>query len=841
MKTTTLASVLLLLTIGIASADSPCGEYGPGDVNGDGVVNVLDAILVLRYLRGLEEFTPQQIRAADVDCNGEVEEDDAWLIVQFAVGRIDEFPCNPCVQEPIVTTDEATNITSTSATLWGRIIDDGGEECDYQFRYKMDGGEWRYLEWSGIATTDQGFGQTISDLVANSKYYFSVRAENSAGRTAWSIEREFRTASDGNCNTIAIGTGTSEWGYPMHTSWHDSRTQVIYLAGEIGNSGPITSLALDVVTPPGQTMNNWTIRMKHTTLSEYDDYFLEANDWTIVYQHDETIESPGWSTFEFDRPFEYNGTENLLVDFSHNNDSFTENGECRASRPGGVRSVYDFSDSKRRDPLDWVGSFLVPGSDYVPNVKLTIGDCRKPSQCGFSDDFEDSIFDPIWEVQQGELAIEEINGEIRFRGTTIRGDWDHGSKFETITFPEGDFEVEVDFRIPTFSGSGFRLVSLNAHSSGWNQTVSIFYSAENFYRVMSHNPRQFSNWLPLFGDEATSFHRMKLTYDSAMETFRGYVDGIFVGSLKAKMSGRVSFYFFPTTEKARVSVDARFDNFSLRVGPEPCPSQFRLLGGTGGDGPNPYSIVELQTDPVTEIPICPDSRYNPALDVSPEGALYGASSELRKIVNLSDGSCNVITLGPIDSNTRTYILMRSIAFHPDGTLYGVATGDGDLYRIDTTTAFATKVCQISEFVWGIDFSPNGTLYGASGSLYTLDPTTCQVTLVGPLPASINDIDFAPDGFIYGVDYDTNMLYKIDPLDGSVAQQYGPYETTLWGVASQVTTIPGLVQNSVSDGANALFNINDPSGRLDTILDLEASILEEQALREERQAVIESIK
>ena len=172
--------------------------------------------------------------------------------------------------------------------------------------------------------------------------------------------------------STTIGTGTSTWNYPMHTYWHDSRTQVIYLAGEIGASADIAALALYVDLLPGQPLNNWTIRMKHTAMNSYGTPSLDATGWTVVYQADEPVGSTGWRTFNFSTPFEYNNANNLLVDFSHNNGSWTSNGLCRYSSPGGTRTAYAESDSDHGDPLSWSGtsSPSVYGTTSVPNVQL---------------------------------------------------------------------------------------------------------------------------------------------------------------------------------------------------------------------------------------------------------------------------------------------------------------------------------------------------------------------------------------------------------------------------------------------------------------------------------------
>ena len=176
---------------------------------------------------------------------------------------------------------------------------------------------------------------------------------------------------EGYSHAVTIGAGKISWICPMCTGSQVARTQVIYLASEIERAGDITGLALEVTTVPGQILENWTIRMKHTNLSKYssDNCFLEADGWTVVYQNNESIDNKGWCKFEFQTPFEYNGTDNLMVDFSFNNSTSTSHGLCRVSSPGGKRSAYAASYDQQGDPLDWQDE--VNSHNNVPDVKLT--------------------------------------------------------------------------------------------------------------------------------------------------------------------------------------------------------------------------------------------------------------------------------------------------------------------------------------------------------------------------------------------------------------------------------------------------------------------------------------
>ena len=112
--------------------------------------------------------------------------------------------------------------------------------------------------------------------------------------------------------------------------------------------------------------------MKHTTQSYYSGYpQLETSGWTIVYQGNEPASPDGWRNFSFQTPFEYNGTDNLLVDYSFNNSSSSTNGVCFVSDTGATRVILAMSDSQHGDPLSWDSYTLgISIASAVPNLKL---------------------------------------------------------------------------------------------------------------------------------------------------------------------------------------------------------------------------------------------------------------------------------------------------------------------------------------------------------------------------------------------------------------------------------------------------------------------------------------
>jgi hypothetical protein len=193
-----------------------------------------------------------------------------------------------------------------------------------------------------------------------------------------------------------------------------------------------------------------------------------------------------------------------------------------------------------------------------------------------SDNFNDGVLNPEWHVQQNGCTITETGGQLRIQGTTVKSGWGNiNGIYTNYDFPEGNFDVSVDFSVPQFSGSGTRLIYLQAACS--SETVGIFYSVDYFYRVQTWTPSQFSDWLNPFGDEDSALHRMRLVYNFNQKILTGYVDNNFVGSLSAQMSGKVNFTIQAATETSGMVIDARFDNFN--VIPEPATIVLLTLGG----------------------------------------------------------------------------------------------------------------------------------------------------------------------------------------------------------------------------------------------------------------------
>jgi subtilisin family serine protease len=219
-----------------------------------------------------------------------------------------------------------------------------------------------HLEWNAIASTQyvgaafdvtvtarDATGSTLTDYGGPAPLY---------AFTAVSSPRD-------------VVTNTTVWNYPFSTYYQDARTQVIYLQSEVGGTALLTGLSLHVTQIPGQALRAWTIRLKHTPLSAYGENEWETDDWVIALQTNITISATGWVDFAFTTPFLYNGTDNLMVDFSFNNTSWTTDGSCWTATVASNRSLFFRTDSQYADPLDWSGIWPSGSvTNRVPTIRL---------------------------------------------------------------------------------------------------------------------------------------------------------------------------------------------------------------------------------------------------------------------------------------------------------------------------------------------------------------------------------------------------------------------------------------------------------------------------------------
>ncbi len=82
---------------------------------------------------------------------------------------------------PSVTTDNATNVEETTATLNGTLTNDGGEACEVRFQYGKTESYSDNTSWQAGKVTGNSFSENITGLDKGTLYHFRAQAKNTAG------------------------------------------------------------------------------------------------------------------------------------------------------------------------------------------------------------------------------------------------------------------------------------------------------------------------------------------------------------------------------------------------------------------------------------------------------------------------------------------------------------------------------------------------------------------------------------------------------------------------------------------------------------------------------------
>jgi len=238
----------------------------------------------------------------------------------------------------------------------------------------------RGTAYCSIIDDDTNLVHQLAFDAVPSKVYVDVpftligTARDVGGQIATNFNGPVHLLATENETFYTVGSNSSPFEFPLGSSYHDSRLQVIYWATELGLAGEITSLSLDVTNVPGLGLSNFTIRTKPFVPAQFPTATWEASGWTTNFQSDVAITSKGWVTFAFRAPYIFDGVTNVLVDISFNNSSYGTEGICRSTVVPALRAIGFRTDGAFGDPLAWSNAVPSPSLfNRIPNTRFTIG------------------------------------------------------------------------------------------------------------------------------------------------------------------------------------------------------------------------------------------------------------------------------------------------------------------------------------------------------------------------------------------------------------------------------------------------------------------------------------
>lgn len=138
-------------------------------------------------------------------------------------------------------------------------------------------------------------------------------------------------------STATVGSGTTALTDPFNTINTGSRSQYLWTAAELISgglsAGDLTGLRMDVVTL-GTTVYNLRIKFKQTLAASLNENSPETTGFTEVYFLNTPLTATGQTGFNFHTPFTWDGTSNLIAEFSFDNATSGTNSEVQGHDAG---------------------------------------------------------------------------------------------------------------------------------------------------------------------------------------------------------------------------------------------------------------------------------------------------------------------------------------------------------------------------------------------------------------------------------------------------------------------------------------------------------------------------
>ena len=182
---------------------------------------------------------------------------------------------------------------------------------------------------------------------------------------------------------VTVGEGTTASSYvPCYPNNNYSLSQQIYTADEIGRAGQITSIAFYNYDVGSDREVN--IYLTHTAKTAFD----SSTDWVAVSTEDLVFSGTinlkgGWTAIDFDTPFVYNGTQNLILTFDDNTGESTGSNYLVGNYDGASnQALYYYSLFSTPANLDPTQAIDKEGSIYYrkSRIKLCFETYPKPAR-----------------------------------------------------------------------------------------------------------------------------------------------------------------------------------------------------------------------------------------------------------------------------------------------------------------------------------------------------------------------------------------------------------------------------------------------------------------------------
>ena len=182
--------------------------------------------------------------------------------------------------------------------------------------------------------------------------------------------------------TIGDGGTSSSAFLPTFDFYNYSLTQQIYTATELGAAGTITSIAFKNTTDGTDYTRNLKVYIQHSDKEQFS-----GGDWVpmsesdLVFSGDVTFTVGEWVTIDFDTPFVYDGSSNIILCVADNTGSYQQSPHIAClTFSAESMAIYAYRDNGSYDvTAPGVNGTVSNAKNQILLVKGALPTCLKPS------------------------------------------------------------------------------------------------------------------------------------------------------------------------------------------------------------------------------------------------------------------------------------------------------------------------------------------------------------------------------------------------------------------------------------------------------------------------------
>lgn len=263
------------------------------------------------------------------------------------------------------------NCRPVAHTVYARITDLSGIDTA-EIRYSVNG-----VAQPTFLMTALGSGRysgTIPAQIPGAQVILSIYAQDSLNNSITKgvdtfIDARFNFTVTASDDTVAagntfqldallpstvkqIGTGTLRTTFvpnPYYTGWWGNKGQHLITAAELTAqgfvAGNITSLGLNVTTSSALPMNNFTIRMASTNLTNLTSSFVITGFSQVFTTPVLNLVANSFNNHVFQTPFYWDGVSNIIIETCFNNTQYAGTASVEYTTTNFVSNIYYYADA----------------------------------------------------------------------------------------------------------------------------------------------------------------------------------------------------------------------------------------------------------------------------------------------------------------------------------------------------------------------------------------------------------------------------------------------------------------------------------------------------------------